>query len=201
MIFTWYIQSHNRKVPARVSGQIKALRKRGICSKNFRLFSPNPSRCLISESCKKNTCFKFNQLLKSFSDPTGVCAAAVAGLRPQLQTRSGFLPAAPPAVAFTHRSKDGTSGSFQATLWLGGRSTHSGVGCLPMAPAGCLWQERIKKRVFYTMEIVFQAQMDHRCSRALTGQDRYIQKAFSYLLTLPKHCRHPCQEAGSGKEV
>ena len=33
--------------------KIKTLRKWGICSKNFRLFSPNPSRCLISRKLQE----------------------------------------------------------------------------------------------------------------------------------------------------
>lgn len=71
----------------------------------------------IQKVARKTLVFKFNQLLKSFSDPAGVTFGGHG--RPETVAPNQERlspPCSLPAVTFTHGSKDATSGSSQATL-------------------------------------------------------------------------------------
>ena len=141
----WFLHGvYNHTTEKRQQGflaKIKALRKWGICSKNFRIFSPNPSRCLISRKLQEKHLFlNLINCSRASVIPLESPSVAMAGLRPWLQTRNGFLPTAPyPRWLSRTAPKMRLQGHPRPLFSSEGRSTHSGVGCLPVAPAGCLW--------------------------------------------------------------
>lgn len=186
MILGWHVQSHNRDRkgfwPSRHPTS-EAFFKKGA--------SFPPKSFLMHNTQKTERKTHFYHLFKRFGYSAIVpsMASAWGGDVSRAPVPSGVLLFSPLKVLpQSHPRPLARSEVYTQWSWLSHCSTSW------LSPRGKNWN------VFYTMEIVFQAQMD-RAVLALTGQDRYIQKAFQLFSASSKTLSAPMLTCGSGREV